>query len=230
MESDHELPQALQIANAALTLSIDQEPEGQSRELLTVEGAPAGFLMARQHLHTIHLLHLFPGVATVGHSDHVALVRVNHLRHVARVDWDAEFVTLREQGVRFNQVCALHALGVAVAKSIESILEVLEGGRGDLRFDLTIALLLTTLHICEPVVELGLSELLLRLLPAVRLAELYAQGHDLTDQIEVRRVRVLRLMNLAQAKLAVDSRHLVLNADWLGVLRLDQVGLLCSVH
>ena len=79
--------------------------------------------MTGDHLNLVGLHHLVPSVVAIGHAGHVALVGVDQLTEVLRVDRHSELEAFSEFAMHINDISSLHTLGVSVANSIESLLE-----------------------------------------------------------------------------------------------------------
>lgn len=79
--------------------------------------------MAADDLQLIHLDHLFPAVAAIRHTGHVALVWMDHLTEVAWADRHLECEAFGKHSVRFDKARAHDALSVTIPVPIERILE-----------------------------------------------------------------------------------------------------------
>lgn len=103
----------------ALTFRVLHQPEGEGGDFFTVQVPALSLFKAGNHLHLVHLEHLFPAVGFVRHVRHVAPVWMDQLAQILRVNRDFELVALGEKSMRFDNVTGVHALCVTIAQPIE---------------------------------------------------------------------------------------------------------------
>ena len=135
-------------------LSIDYEPEAESRELIAVQGPSLSLLVAGDHLDFVSLHHLVPSVPAIRHRYHVALVRVDHLRQVLGVDGHLESEGLRNIGVDIDDIVGVYALRVPVSHPIKRVFHELLRVLSDPVFLPLAQVILPSVNIGQPVAQL----------------------------------------------------------------------------